>query len=130
MTRSTRALLVAVTTGVAALTSALGLGAVLRHAAARTSRAQPPDDAAWVMDAAASSAAVAHGRTLFLNSCAHCHGEDARGDEGPDLHGLEVSNRYIATTVRRGIKGEMPSFAKKHSAEDIRALIAYLRTLQ
>ena len=70
------------------------------------------------------------GRKLFLASCAHCHGADARGDEGPDLHALDVSDRRIATVVRQGIKGEMPSFAKKHSPQEIAALIAYLRTLE
>ena len=70
------------------------------------------------------------GRKLFLDSCAHCHGADARGDEGPDLHALDVSDRHIATVVRHGIKGEMPSFAKKHPPEEIAALIAYLRSLE
>src|SRR6266404_6005183 len=28
------------------------------------------------------------GYTLFMMNCAHCHGNDARGDEGPDLHGV------------------------------------------
>jgi mono/diheme cytochrome c family protein len=69
------------------------------------------------------------GRTLFLHSCAHCHGEDARGDEGPDLHELEVSDRRIVVVIKHGIKGEMPSFAKKHSDEEIALLIVYLRSL-
>lgn len=72
---------------------------------------------------------VVEGRRLFLASCAHCHGEDARGDDGPDLHGLEAGDRRIATVITRGIKGEMPSFAKKHGEADIAALIAYLRSL-
>jgi mono/diheme cytochrome c family protein len=69
------------------------------------------------------------GRALFVASCAHCHGIDARGDEGPDLHGLQVSDRYIGRVVERGIKGEMPSFAKKYDAAQIDALTAYLRSL-
>lgn len=69
------------------------------------------------------------GRTLFMASCAHCHGMDARGDEGPDLHGLQMSDRYIGRVVERGIKGEMPSFAKKYDAQQIAALVAYLRSL-
>lgn len=75
------------------------------------------------------AAANARGRTLFLNSCAHCHGEDARGDEGPDLHDLEISDRRIFNVIKRGIKGEMPSFAKKHSDEEITLLLDYLRSL-
>jgi cytochrome c peroxidase len=30
-----------------------------------------------------------NGRKLFLKNCAHCHGADASGDEGPDLHRLD-----------------------------------------
>jgi mono/diheme cytochrome c family protein len=67
---------------------------------------------------------------LYLESCAHCHAADARGDEGPDLHGAQVSDRYIARIIRRGIPHEMPSFAKKHGADDTRALIAYVRSLE
>jgi len=54
----------------------------------------------------------AMGRKLFFDNCAHCHAVDARGDEGPELHALDMSDRRIATVVRQGIKGEMPSFAK------------------
>jgi mono/diheme cytochrome c family protein len=71
------------------------------------------------------------GRELFVQSCAHCHGDDARGSgDGPDLYGLRTSNARIGTVIRQGIHGEMPSFAKKHSASDIAALITYLRTLR
>ena len=76
-----------------------------------------------------SPALVAKGRALFLDSCAHCHGADARGDEGPDLHGVQVSDRYIHNIITRGIKGEMPSFAKKRGAVDLQALTAYVRSL-
>lgn len=72
---------------------------------------------------------AARGRRLFLASCAHCHGADARGDDGPDLHDLEVSDHRIAVVITRGIKGEMPSFTKKHGEADVTALIAYLRSL-
>jgi mono/diheme cytochrome c family protein len=72
---------------------------------------------------------IKKGRTLFLNSCAHCHGEDAHGDEGPDLHELEISDRRIVNVIKHGIKGEMPSFAKKHPDEEIALLLAYLRSL-
>ena len=31
---------------------------------------------------------ISKGRSLFLKNCAHCHADDATGDEGPDLHQL------------------------------------------
>lgn len=77
----------------------------------------------------ADPAQAARGRSLFLDSCAHCHGADARGDEGPDLHDEEASDRYIASTITRGIPHEMPSFRKKLGPAEITALTAYLRSL-
>ena len=71
----------------------------------------------------------AQGRHLFLMNCAHCHGDDARGDEGPDLHDLHRSDARIHEVITAGIKGEMPSFGKKLGDPDVRQLITYLRTL-
>ncbi|HEY3900314.1 MAG TPA: cytochrome c [Chthoniobacter sp.] len=75
-----------------------------------------------------------HGRRLFVQSCAHCHGDDARGSgedgDGPDLFALRIGNARIAAVIRGGIPDEMPSFAKKHGATDIADLTAYLRTLR
>ena len=74
------------------------------------------------------------GRRLFIQSCAHCHGDDAHGSgedaDGPDLYALRISNVRIAAVIRTGIPEEMPSFAKKHGATDIADLTAYLRTLR
>ena len=70
------------------------------------------------------------GRSLFLKNCAHCHAEDASGDEGPDLHRLEKSDEWISRRIRNGVKGRMTAFGEKFSEQDIRELIAYLRTLQ
>lgn len=70
------------------------------------------------------------GYELFLLNCAHCHGNDARGDEGPDLRGLTKSDPRIATIIQDGLKGEMPKFGTKLDAADTQALIAFLRTLK
>jgi uncharacterized membrane protein len=77
-----------------------------------------------------TSADTLPGRHLFLMNCAHCHGDDARGDEGPDLHNLHKSDARIHQLIIGGIKGEMPSFAKKLNETDVRALIEYLHTLK
>ena len=73
---------------------------------------------------------VAAGRTLFLKNCAHCHGADAHGDEGPDLHGLDWTDQQIATRIRNGKKGQMTAFQGKLKPEQINDLIVYLRTLK
>jgi mono/diheme cytochrome c family protein len=70
------------------------------------------------------------GRSLFLKNCAHCHGADARGDEGPDLHALDFSDQWIANRIRDGKKGKMTAFGGKLQPADIDALVAYLHTLK
>ena len=75
------------------------------------------------------AATAKSGRSLFLKNCAHCHGDDARGDEGPDLHGLKKSDEWITRRISNGVKGEMTAFGEKFSPSELDALIAYLRSL-
>jgi len=70
------------------------------------------------------------GRRLFALNCAHCHGDDSRGDEGPSLYDLRKSDARISKIIREGIKGEMPGFGKKLNEKDVNSLIAFLRTLK
>lgn len=114
----------------ALVSASWGFGRQLEHAAARTSRQRPTNDHWFEPVTPASPELVRDGRKLFLDSCAHCHGADAAGDEGPDLHDLQVSDRYIAHMINFGEPHEMPSFAKKLGAKDIGALAAYLRSLK
>ena len=81
-------------------------------------------------DINASPELISKGRELFGESCSHCHGDDAHGDEGPDLHNLSISNARMAATIKKGIKGEMPTFAKKYDDHQIAALVIYLRSLR
>ena len=73
---------------------------------------------------------AAAGRKLFLKNCASCHAADAHGDEGPDLHDLDWTDRQIATRIRNGKKGAMTSFAGKLPSAEIDSLVAYVRTLK
>jgi mono/diheme cytochrome c family protein len=73
---------------------------------------------------------VASGGRLFLMNCAHCHGDDATGDEGPDLHGLRKTDARLRVVISNGIKGEMPRFAAKLAPADLDALVAYLNSLR
>jgi mono/diheme cytochrome c family protein len=74
--------------------------------------------------------ATARGRTLFFQSCAHCHGQDADGGEdAPSLLKLQISGAHMALVIQSGIKDEMPSFAKKYGDQETADLVAYLKTL-
>src|ERR1700737_1668269 len=67
-----------------------------------------------------SDALVVKGRSFFLQSCAHCHGRDADGGEdAPSLLKLQISAAHMTLVIQSGIKGEMPSFAKKYAAADV-----------
>jgi mono/diheme cytochrome c family protein len=124
-----RASCVAIAVGSLAVGIALGAAAILRRAAASVSHQEPTEER-WLEERRPESPQLlARGRELFLKSCAHCHAADARGDEGPDLHGLQVSDRYISRVITRGVEGEMPAFGNKHGSADVAALTAYLRSL-
>jgi mono/diheme cytochrome c family protein len=125
--REVKAFAAAAVAVLAAFGGAAGFAWDLRVRAARFSHQRPASES-WPAPPP-SPALIRQGRALFLHSCAHCHGLDAHGDEGPDLHDLQVSDRYIATTIKRGIRGEMPAFARKHSDRDITALLVYVRSL-
>jgi mono/diheme cytochrome c family protein len=74
---------------------------------------------------------VATGHEYYDMSCSHCHGDDATGDDdGPDLHDLRISNARMAVAIKKGIKDQMPTFAKKYNDAQIKALVSYLRTLR
>jgi mono/diheme cytochrome c family protein len=72
---------------------------------------------------------VAAGAKLFAINCAHCHGIDATGDEGPDLHKVTKTDERIKSTILNGIKGEMPAFGKKFTENDAATLVVFIRSL-
>lgn len=124
-----RSALLGLAAGLAALGLAWSMAGEVRMRALRFSHELPVWTPLPVPAGATPASLRADGRRLFLDSCAHCHAADAHGDEGPDLHGIWVSDRRIATVVRHGIPDEMPAFAKKLSGEQIAELIAYVRSL-
>lgn len=118
------AALVAVLVSTFVLGATLGF-AMLMHRYAATSEPPPV-----TITALPASALAGQGRHLYLMNCAHCHADDATGDEGPDLHGVRKSDERIAGMILNGVKGEMPKFGQKFNDRDVRALIAYIRTLK
>ena len=79
---------------------------------------------------AASPQLLAQGAGFYRQSCGDCHGDDGHGDEGPDLHNLAISNARIASQIKNGTKGEMPSFSRKYNDQQVAALVAYVRSLR
>ena len=106
-----------------------GLSPLLQPAKAAAAKEQPIKIASAVASPTLGGEAE-RGHSLFEHNCAHCHGDDARGDEGPSLHGLKKSDARVTKIIKEGIKGEMPKFGTKFKDADIQALIAYVRTLK
>lgn len=124
-----KAVLAALCASGAALIGMVGVGSFIRHGESSISIPTVVTSAQASMKPPELMGDAAQGRHLFLMNCAHCHGDDARGDEGPDLHDLHRSDTRIHEVITAGIKGEMPSFSKKLGDPDVQNLIAYLRTL-
>ena len=80
--------------------------------------------------AVAGSSDARAGRALFLKNCADCHGVDASGDEGPDLHNLDLTAEEIEHRIKTGKKGQMTAFAGKLQQPEIDALVKYVRGLK
>jgi mono/diheme cytochrome c family protein len=116
--------------GAAALASAVALGQGLRRLELRRSHEEPSLDRILEASTPTSPEQRRMGGKLFLGNCAHCHGADATGDEGPDLRDLRVSDRFVSRMITLGEPHEMPSFAKKLGRADIAAITAYLRSLE
>jgi ubiquinol-cytochrome c reductase cytochrome c subunit len=79
-------------------------------------------------------ALVSAGRTLFLEGCASCHGQDAQGtSRAPDLHGVgaQSADFYLRTgRMPLAVPGEQPLTNRPlYSDEEIESLVAYVGSL-
>ena len=116
----------------ALLVASMALGGALGSAALMRARIESArsEAAGKGVPPAIQSRIAAQGAKLFSLNCAQCHADDATGDEGPDLRGLTKSDERIKAIITNGIKGEMPSFAKKLHEPDKEALVGFLRSLK
>ncbi len=68
------------------------------------------------------------GKKLFKKKCAMCHKVD-RKKVGPALKAMNTDPEALKATIANGRK-MMPAFGKKLDAEQIDALVAYIRATQ
>jgi mono/diheme cytochrome c family protein len=119
-----KAIILGTVSGLAAIGIAFAAGEMFQ----RSSAASGASGDALVIPAAGTL--ENKGYTLYMMNCAHCHGSDARGDEGPDLHGVTKSDARIASLIKDGKKDEMPKFGAKLTDVEVQALIAFVRSLK
>lgn len=84
-------------------------------------------------------AAASDGAALYKSKCASCHGADGSGQTAVgksmkirDLRADEVQKQtdLELTKVISGGKGKMPAYGAKMTTDDVKALIAHIRTLK
>jgi mono/diheme cytochrome c family protein len=77
-------------------------------------------------------AAQAQSDALYKSKCAMCHGADGKKVAGHDLSSADVqkeSDADLAATITNGKPPKMPAY-KSLSADDVKGLVAYIRTLK
>jgi mono/diheme cytochrome c family protein len=77
-----------------------------------------------------SKAVISAGHTLFVKNCSICHGASGQGSEGPSLQKLTISDAAIGSTIKNGIKGEMPAFGNKFKDAEIKSLAAFIHSIK
>jgi mono/diheme cytochrome c family protein len=95
--------------------------------------------------AAPLSGRAADAKTNWDNNCAQCHGKDGKADtkmgktlNAKDLTDPKVQSEFtdakatesIKNGVKQGGKTTMKAFAGKLTDDEIKALVAYVRTLK
>ena len=124
MSLQTKAIMLGAISGLTAVGIAFAAGEIIRP------RSRSTLAAAEQLSVPTPGTQANKGYTLFMMNCAHCHGNDAHGDEGPDLHGLTKSDARVASLIKNGVKGEMPKFGAKLTDSDVQALVAFVRSLK
>ncbi len=100
---------------------------------------------AWVLDTPKPPADASRVERLYLGLCATCHGPDGHGswratlflirpgDLGDAARMRGQSDQYLMDIIKHGGaplgRPGMPAFGATLSEDDIRALVAYVRTL-
>jgi mono/diheme cytochrome c family protein len=116
---------VAAPTRKAAPALATAQAAVRNSDTARDTARQPATD---------EQAVIVHGRWVYQESCARCHGESGEGrsgcccKQGPPLVGSALTRWQIRAATDQGMPG-MPAFRGRLSDAEIKAVAAYVQRL-
>jgi len=78
-----------------------------------------------------TSVDLAESKRLFEQNCSACHGVDAGGGDGPDLHSVlaRFGDAGVEDIIRRGIPGTAMPGSSTLSEREEANIVAYLRNL-
>src|SRR3954466_13948255 len=85
------------------------------------------------------AAFAADGAAVYKAKCASCHGPDGKGETsiGKSMKRKSLASADVQKTTEADLtkvitdgKGKMPPYKGKPSADEIKALVAYIRTLK
>ncbi|MFY9647253.1 MAG: cytochrome c [Terriglobales bacterium] len=70
---------------------------------------------------------------IYKSKCAMCHGADGKKAAGHDLTSADVqkkSDADLTAVITDGKAPKMPKYADKLKPEEIKGLVAYIRTMK
>ena len=72
------------------------------------------------------------GEELFnASACGFCHQDGGRvAGRGPKLAGTDRTDEYLLNRIRVGKEGAMPAFGRTFTDPQLKALLAYIRSLK
>lgn len=71
------------------------------------------------------------GEQLFATACGFCHQAGGRAaGRGPKLAGTDRPDDYLLNRIRVGKEGAMPAYGRAFTDTQLRALVAYIRSLK
>jgi|SRR5271165_1782003 len=88
---------------------------------------------AVVLGITMSAGAQDASEALYKSKCAMCHGADGKKAAGHDLSSAAVqkeSDADLTAVITNGKAPKMPKYADKLKPEEIKGLVAYIRTLK
>ncbi len=86
----------------------------------------------------ASAKADEKSAALYKQKCAACHGADGKGETATgkamkvrsfaDPEVVKMSDEDLSSAIEKG-KGKMPAYGKSLKPDEIKAMVAYIRSL-
>jgi mono/diheme cytochrome c family protein len=79
----------------------------------------------------APTAQLLTGEQIFASTCGFCHQNGGRAaGRGPKLAGTDRPDEYLLNRIRVGKEGAMPAYGRAYSEAQLRAIVAYIRSLK